>query len=400
MSENRDETGQFTASADHLYGEAYLNHQAGYTTKPEEPTEKGPEEPQELAEQIAEARGHDPEPEPVLGLTDPDDDRPKEALTHQQFTESLAEHRIAHEANVERRANEEMASYADNLRAYISGADTAEQAAQKAEAANPQAPVVEAAPSPEVQAMIETGVERDVAEALAKPQVRAAVEAELAKAESVKGEYAQALQAGQQMLQATVAALAPQLDGVPLELWPQAIQTLAQVDPVRANLVADTLQKWGAIQQAQAQQEQQRAHTAHQQFEATVTAEDARLTEMFGGDKAVADAATDATLSYLAEQGIPRQQMLEVFKANPVLSTAEARQLVWKAKQYDNIQQAKVTAAARPAPQVQRPGVPASSAERSASALNDRTARARSRIDSGKGDAHDIASLIGSLRRA
>jgi hypothetical protein len=369
---DRDETsGQFVEN--NLVGERAAEAAAGYIPHAEEPEAVGPADAKELGESLAELRGHDAEPEQPLGLTDPDDDSPKQAYSQQQLVEHLAEERRTHDSVIEMVSNSEVAAYADSLRAYLNGADNgaADQPPQKAEAANPQAPVVEAAPSPEVLAMIETGVERDVAEALAKPQVRAAVEAELAKAESVKGEYAQALQAGQQMLQATVAALAPQLDGMPLELWPQAIQTLAQVDPARANLVADTLQKWGAIQQAQQQAQQQQAYIAHQQFEATAKAEDARL-----------------------------DQLLPLFKANPILSTAEARQLVWKATQYDRIQQAKVTAAAKPAPQVQRPGVPASAAERSASTLNDRTSRARDRINSGRGDAKDLGSLIGALRRA
>jgi hypothetical protein len=398
---DRDETsGQFVEN--NLVGERAAEAAAGYIPHAEEPEAVGPADAKELGESLAELRGHDAEPEQPLGLTDPDDDSPKQAYSQQQLVEHLAEERRTHDSVIEMVSNSEVAAYADSLRAYLNGADNgaADQPPQKAEAANPQAPVVEAAPSPEVLAMIETGVERDVAEALAKPQVRAAVEAELAKAESVKGEYAQALQAGQQMLQATVAALAPQLDGMPLELWPQAIQTLAQVDPARANLVADTLQKWGAIQQAQQQAQQQQAYIAHQQFEATAKAEDARLDELFNGDKAAAEAATAATFEYLKEQGLRQDQLLPLFKANPILSTAEARQLVWKATQYDRIQQAKVTAAAKPAPQVQRPGVPASAAERSASTLNDRTSRARDRINSGRGDAKDLGSLIGALRRA
>jgi hypothetical protein len=91
--------------------------------------------------------------------------------------------------------------------------------------------------------------------------------------------------------------------------------------------------------------------------------------------------------------------MLQVFKSNPVLSTAEARRTIWEAAKYREIQKAKITAAAKPAPAVQRPGVAVSAGERHAGALEARTARARSRIDSGRGEVGDLGSLIGALRR-
>ena len=82
------------------------------------------------------------------------------------------------------------------------------------------------------------GLDPETKQALKNPQVRQALEQEFAKVDHARDQYATSLQHGQQMLQATVAALAPQLNGMPLEHWPQAIQALAQVDPVRAQLVS------------------------------------------------------------------------------------------------------------------------------------------------------------------
>ncbi|MEH2627074.1 hypothetical protein V1292_005129 [Bradyrhizobium sp. AZCC 1719] len=390
--ENRNDAGQFT-SAEPLVGERAAEAAAGYIPHVEEPVEKGPEDAKELGESLAELRGHNAEPEPVLGLTDPDDTEPKQAFSQAQLVDAIAEERRTHDSLVEVVNQAEIAAWADNLRAHLAPELNPEILKQQPKETQVSQPA-DSEPVPE-------GLDPEVHKALKHPQVREAIEQELLRAETVKGEYTQALQAGQQMLQATVAALAPQLDGMPLELWPQAIQSLAQVDPVRANLVADTLQKWGAIQQAQQQVQQQQAYVQHQQFEATVTAEDARLDEMFGGDKAAADAANDATITYLSEHGIPRHQMMSVFKANPVLQTAEARRTIWEAGQYRKIQQAKAAvAAAKPAPQVQRPGIAASAAERQASSVDARTARARAKIASGNGDAKDLGSLIGALRRA
>ena len=392
MSDERNDAGQFTEA--NLVGERYEQAKAGFIPAVEPEFERGPEDAGKIADLLSDARGGPDEPDEVLGLTDPDDTEPKQAISQRQLTDTIGEERRAHEGMVERVGNAEIAAFADALRADIG--------LNPGIAPEPSVPptTAETAPSAEVQAMIDTGVERDTAEALAKPQIRAAVEAEFAKAGQVQEAYTNSLQTGQQMLQATVAALAPQLDGMPLELWPQAIQALAEVDPVRANLVADTLNKWGQFQQAQQQANQQQAYVAHQQFEATVKAEDARLTELFGGDKAAADAANEATINYLADHGVARDQMLGVFKSNPVLSTAEARRTIWEANQYRKIQSTKVTASAKPAPPVQRPGVSISAAERQSNNADARTSRARSKIDSGKGEISDVAALLGALRRA
>lgn len=398
MSETRDETtGQFSESGANLTGEAYEMHKAGYVPKPEEPAEKGPEDSKELAESFAELRGHDPEPEPVLGLTKEDDGEPKEALTQQQFAEHLGDERRAHESLIETVGNAEVAAWADNLRAELGPELLGETSpVQKTETAKPH----NVEPSPDVQAMMETGVERDVAEALAKPQVRAAVEAEFAKAGQVQDAYTAGLENARVHTLATLAEVVPHLAGLPPAQFEQGLAVLAEVDPPAFQRAMNVLGRAHTIVQAQQHAQHHQAHVQHQQFEATVMAEDTRLTELFGGDKSAADEATNATISYLSEHGIPRDQMLGMFKANPVLSTAEARRTIWEAAKYRDIQKAKVTASAKPAPPVQRPGVSVSSAERHADGLNAKTARSRDRISRGQGDAKDIASLIGALRRA
>jgi hypothetical protein len=200
------------------------------------------------------------------------------------------------------------------------------------------------------------------------------------------------------MLQAAVAALAPQLNDIPLEHWPQAIQTLAQVDPARAQLVSDTLQNWGAIQQAQQQEQQRQALVQNQQFEATVASEDTRLTEMFGGDKAQADAANAALVSFLGRSGVPRGEMVSVIRANPALQTAEARLAAWKAEEYDRIKSApKAVPEALPA--VQRPGV-----QRDGPRPGDNSSKIQNlqkQLAGANGDkAARIAGQIRSLRRS
>jgi hypothetical protein len=165
--ENRNESGQFS-SAEPLTGERALEADQGYIPAVEEPVERGPDDARELADTLAESRVPD-EPEEVLGLTDPDDTEPKQALSQQQLTDTIAEDRRAHESMIETVNNAEVAAFADNLREYL-GPELGIKPEQKAEAQP-----AEAEPSVD-------GLAPDIAKALAHPQVREAVEAELSVA--------------------------------------------------------------------------------------------------------------------------------------------------------------------------------------------------------------------------
>ena len=162
------------------------------------------------------------------------------------------------------------------------------------------------------------GLDPETKQALKNPQVRQALEQEFTKVDQAREQYASSLQSGQQMLQATVAALAPQLNGMPLEHWPQAIQALAQVDPVRAQLVSDTLGNWSAIQQAQQQEQQRQAQVQHQQFEATrqqySRASDAAIGPMTGAEKME---MAEEFVSYVGEFGISREQFAREARDEP-----------------------------------------------------------------------------------
>ena len=116
--ENRNEAGQFS-SAEPLVGERAIEAAQGYIPAVEEPTEKGPEDAKDLADKFAEARDGADEPEPVLGLTDPDDTEPKQALSQDQLADHIGEHRRAHESMVEIVNTAEIRAWADNVRAEL-----------------------------------------------------------------------------------------------------------------------------------------------------------------------------------------------------------------------------------------------------------------------------------------
>ena len=73
------------------------------------------------------------------------------------------------------------------------------------------------------------------------------------------------------------------------------------------------------------------------------------------GEKAASE-ANAALVTYLADHGVPKDQMLSVVVQNPVLRSAEARQTIWKAR--DTTRCRKLASRRRPksVPPVLRPG--------------------------------------------
>jgi hypothetical protein len=287
-NESRDETsGQFT-SGEPLVGERAAEAAAGYIPAVEEPTERGTEDTTELAKSLAELRGGVDEPDRVLGLTDPDDTGPKQAYSQEQLVQHLAEERRTHESLVETVGNAEVAAYADNLRAYLNGTDNvaAEQPVTTTEVKQP----ARAETEPAVE-----GLAPELEQALKHPQVRQAIEAELNTANQTREAYTAGLEQARVTTLATLAEVVPHLAGLPPAQFEQGLAVLAQADPPAFQKTMDILGRVHTITQAQDQAQQQKAYVQHQQFEATVTAEDVRLTELFNGDTAAADAATDAT---------------------------------------------------------------------------------------------------------
>lgn len=395
MSENHDATtGQFVSS-EPLFGEAAGNAALGYTTR-EDSVEMGPEDTKELADNIAELRGH-AEPEVAPGILEletvgkQDPDAPPEALSQRQLSEEIADRRFLHELHVERRGNEEITAWVDNLRANV---DPTNEIGQRQEA-KPKAAEPAQHTAADVAEAEAAGLDVEVHRALKQPQVRAAIEQEFSKAETVRGEYTQALQNAHTFGLAAIHAVAPELSQVPAEQMEHALQVLAQVAPDRYQAVAVTLQNVAALQQHQQQAEQHRQAVEQQQITTWAKGEDARLETM--GVKFTPENVADV-VSYAGDLGLTRETLANAMLAHPILRSAEVQRMMADAAAYAKLQKGKPVAT-RTIPHVQRPGISVSSAERQ-SAPSRETARARANIDSGRGGAKDLGALIGSLRRA
>ena len=348
MSDERNEGGQFTPSTEGLFGREHELVSAGYTVKKDDP----PAEEKtynsdnaslrEAAADLATKRG-EPEQEPIT-VKDILELDPKEAVTIEQ---AAREHSAARADIATFYDGMDLAKFADEVdakRAEVIKGDPKVAEALGVEVPKDDAkPKGEAAPDQNDAATVDAinsmeGLDPETKKALKIPQVRQALEQQFAEIDTAREQYSTGLQTGQQMLQATVAALAPQLNGMPVEYWPQAIQQLAQVDPVRGQLVADTLSNWSSIQQAQQQEQQRQAHVQHQQFEATrqqySRASDEALGPMTFAEKAE---MAEELVSYVGELGISREAFTREAATNLALHHPAFQKMAADAVRYQRI---------------------------------------------------------------
>lgn len=368
--ENRNsDTGQFEV----LYGQQASEAEAGYKPMPSaSPVKSEPDDldftPREASEILTAARGDEA---PVIPVTyrDVQTGEPRdsnETVSLEQAAHDLTAWRQANEDSRAASVSKDFAAEVDKLRAPQSDEGNV------AETAPPEKPAKEPAEKPADEPS-ESGLDQDLERALKHPQVRHAVEEELTKASDAHRQYSEGLRAGQQMLQATVASLAPQLQGLPVEQWGQALATMAQTDPFRANLVAETLNKWGTLQQAEQQNQQHRAHIAQQQFEtARKELASASVKALSGYSEAEQQAAADWLTKEGSRFGVTKEQLASEARGNLLFAHPLFQTVLMKAAAYDRMKSAPLPKPAQKTlPPVQRPGTAAprqSHNERSASA--------------------------------
>ena len=132
---------------------------------------------------------------------------------------------------------------------------------------------------------------------------------------------------------------------------------IAQVDPVRGKLVADTLSNWAAIQQAEQQQKQYQTHAERQQFETQREQYNRQCDQVLGPmTHAERVQAAEDLVSYLTEYGVTREQLLHESKTNLMLAHPAFNALAMDALKYRAMQKAAKPIAQKNLPPVSRPG--------------------------------------------
>jgi len=207
--------------------------------------------------------------------------------------------------------------------------------------------------SAELKAYLDAGVQPDVAEALLKPQVRAALEGEFQRADEVKQQYSAAIQQAQTFAQAAFFEAVPELAGLPVEQVEAGIEWLRVNAPERFSHALGTLQRVASLQQAQSEQQQHQAQIYQQQFEAYAKAEDQAFnSKLEPGEE---ESLRKNLRPYLQKKGIDPEQFAHALQTNPMMRSAQAQRLIADAIAYDQIRNAPKPA--KFTPRVSRPGV-------------------------------------------
>lgn len=370
----RDSSGQFTGSEE-KFGLHGVEVDQGFTHVKTPTAPPADDSPEAVYDEYKRKRGADNGQPVVRELTYADTGEkvePNLAVTAEQAHAALTQSYSFEHAARELLGIEELRQKVDADRAEVINGDKqiAKQLGVEMPEASKDDPLSSRdnneANEAEIAAAKEQGLTVETVRALKNPEIRAAVEQEFNRAEAVRSEYSQGLQVAHDFGQAAFMSIVPELQGLPPDQIEQGLQILAQVEPQRYQAAMETLQRVGALQQARAQQEQQRAYAEHQQIETWAKAEDARLKTM--GINITNEVANEVA-DYAKSLGIERQALGKAMVDHPILRSAEVQAMMVAAAKLHALQKAPAKAIPKPVPTVQRPGIARSAGDRDASEL-------------------------------
>jgi hypothetical protein len=178
------------------------------------------------------------------------------------------------------------------------------------------------------------------------------------------------------------------------------VEKMQAEDPFRFQQFQVYQWKMQGVQAELQQAEQRKATETQSKWAAHVQEENAKAAEAIPelADKEKGLALTNRVATeILPEYGFTQQELTALANGSEKLSIYDHRlqRLLFTAVKYADIQKAKVVAAAKPAPQVQRPGT----AKPQGSAQSETITKLSAKLER-SGDHRDLGALIGALRRA
>lgn len=390
-----------------LTGAAFELAHAGYTTMSDPDKERESEtigsdaaSLREVAERLSSASRE----ATVREYVDRDGEAvaPTEAITLERAARDYAAATSAERLLAENQTSETLAARIDALRAeaLAKDPDAAEFFGFELPETKPDANASKSEPGGADQADVKDvtsppeGLDPELAKALQHPLVTQAIEERLGEAEKTRQNYLHGLAAAQQVAQMSILSQIPELIGLKPENVQSAFAEIARQDPARfarvQALIASTQQMF-----AQQQQERQRgAEIARQNFTTIAKAEDIRFGAMLKDEsKATQQAVSAAIFDSARESGIEPAELVRLFNSEPLMRNATFQRMMYDAGKYRLMTKAKVAAAAKALPPVQRPGMARSPAERNHADL-----RALSAKLSSTGDIKDAVALYNARK--
>ena len=340
--ENRDASGQFAPSTEGTAGREYEERQAGYIpyTEPGKADAESAEDltVKDAADELAKLR-EQAAPESEIRTFGALDGLPENtSLTADQAAKILADDRKSAEDAAEAAEIEETRREVDKLRG---------QAAEDQAKAKTEAEAAETSDDPNVQ----------VEKFLAIPHVREAVDKMHGEIEGVRETYSRGVDVANHFAQAAFIEGFPEIAGLPVDQWEGALAAMAQREPDRFGKAMGTLQRVAQLQALQEEQKQFRTDAEQRDLQQFVTAESTRFNDMIKGEpKEKVRQVERAIVESIQEYGGDSQEFFELLRTTKIVNSAVAQRLLYDAGQYRLISEARVKAAPKSLPPVQRPG--------------------------------------------
>jgi hypothetical protein len=416
-------TGKFVPSTEGLYGRELANAEAGFTTKKDKPTDEKTysdtlEGVQEAGRDLALKRANATAPAEI------DVDAVKEQLGKPPLNEARTAEQAARELSSMRA---DVSKYVDGINLLGVGeevdklraealknnpsaakdlglSDEDVAAAKKADGESKEAEPKQTKVRPDpIDGEPVQGLDPEVEKALKHPQVRAAIQEELGKAEQSQQQYAAAVNTANTYAQASLIDAIPELSQVPIENWQAALTLLHQNGDGRVARAMSIIQRVSDLSAAQMQlqqhqaQEQQRQY--QQQFQSWKTQQDAIYRTKSQIPEAESRRFSKLAVEYFGSLGVTESEIRSLMQTQPIMHSAAFALVLEDAVQYRETQKAKAKISAQPLPPVQRPGTPGT---RSAAADNSaKIASLQKQLATAPGDrAMRIAAQIRNARRS
>ena len=238
------------------------------------------------------------------------------------------------------------------------------------------------------------GLDPELEKALSHPQVRHAIDEQVAEVEKVRQGYLDGIAAATQIAQVSFVSQFPELVGIAPENMQSALAHLSQQNPARFAQVQALVTTTEHLFAQRQQEDHQQAEIARQDFLSFATSEDARLDSMLKDEpKETQRAVTQEIMASAQASGIKPAEFMRLFNSEPLMRNAVFQRMMYDAGKYRLMMKARNAAAAKPVPPVQRPGATATRSEREHADLRTLSAKLSS-----SGDIKDAVALYHARR--
>jgi hypothetical protein len=203
------------------------------------------------------------------------------------------------------------------------------------------------------------GIDPEIAQALANPKIRSAIEAELQQTTAERQQYATAAKEAVTLAMAGVVANFPELGNIPIPHLQSAIQVIAKTNPQRAAAMTSALERTQVLldvsQKAQAAQREVRS----KQFQQYVESQDAKFEAYVKAENPeTVRKVKDSVGEVLAEYGIGKHDLRQLWQSEPLMRSAEFQKMLYDLTRFKiAARDVQTKVAPKVLPPVQRPGV-------------------------------------------